>query len=147
MKRYQYYERDIHYYETDKMAIVHHSNYARILEECRIDMMRYYGLPYDELEALGYMIPVLELSGRFVESIRFGETIKVVPEIYKVSAFKFYIRYTIYDAEMKTVKHTAESTHCFLNQDFRPVSLKKEAPELFARLMRMAQPEREARDD
>lgn len=144
MKRYPYYEREIHYYETDKMGIVHHSNYARILEECRIDMMRYYGLPYDELESLGYMIPVLELSSKFTESIRFGETIRVVPDIYKVSSFKFYIRYTIYDADMKTVKHTAESVHCFLNGDFRPVSLKKEAPELFERLMQMAQPEEPA---
>lgn len=137
MEKYEYYERTINYYETDKMAVVHHSNYARILEECRIDMMRYYGLPYDELEEKGYMIPVLELSGKFIESIRFGETIRVVPEVYKVSAFKFYFRYTIYDAEMKKVKHTAESVHCFLNQEFRPVSLKREAPELFERLMQM----------
>ncbi len=141
MKRYQYYEREIHYYETDKMGIVHHSNYARLLEECRIDMMRYYGLPYDKLESMGYMIPVLELSSKFVESIRFGEMVRIVPDIYKVSSYKFYIRYTIYDTEMKTVKHTAESAHCFLNKDFRPVSLKKEAPELFAHLMQMANPE------
>ena len=50
MTRYPYYERTIHYYETDRMGVVHHSNYARILEDCRIDMMAYYGLPYAELE-------------------------------------------------------------------------------------------------
>ena len=60
MTRYPYYERTIHYYETDRMGVVHHSNYARILEDCRIDMMAYYGLPYAELERMGYMIPVLE---------------------------------------------------------------------------------------
>ena len=29
------YERTINYYETDKMGIVHHSNYIRFLEEAR----------------------------------------------------------------------------------------------------------------
>lgn len=97
MTRYPYYERIIHYYETDRMGVVHHSNYARILEDCRIDMMAYYGLPYAELERMGYMIPVLELSEKFTESLKFGEVVKVVPDIYKVSAYKFYISYKIYD--------------------------------------------------
>ena len=141
MTRYPYYERIIHYYETDRMGVVHHSNYARILEDCRIDMMAYYGLPYAELERMGYMIPVLELSEKFTESLKFGEVVKVVPDTYKVSAYKFYISYKIYDEGMKTVKHTATTAHCFLNNDFKPVSLKKEAPELYDKLLLMANPE------
>ena len=31
------FERKINYYETDKMGIVHHSNYIRFLEEARTD--------------------------------------------------------------------------------------------------------------
>jgi hypothetical protein len=42
---------------------------------------------------------------------------------------------------MKTVKHTATTAHCFLNNDFKPVSLKKEAPELYDKLLLMANPE------
>lgn len=137
MEKYRYYKRKIHYYETDKMAVVHHSNYARILEESRIDMMRYYGLPYEELEAKGYMIPVLELSSRFVESLKFGDTIKVVPKIDKINSFKFYVSYIIYDEDMTTVKHTATSVHCFLNSSFKPVSLKKEAPDMYEKLCSM----------
>ena len=70
MTRYPYYERIIHYYETDRMGVVHHSNYARILEDCRIDMMAYYGLPYAELERMGYMINLQVIPGNtiFVKS-------------------------------------------------------------------------------
>lgn len=143
MEKYKCYERTIHYYETDKMAVVHHSNYARILEESRIDMMRYYGLPYEEVEERGYMIPVLELSSRFVESLKFGDTIKVVPRIDKISGFRFYISYVIYGEDMTTVKHTASSVHCFLNRDFMPVSLKKEAPDMYERLLAMMDAENE----
>lgn len=141
MERYKYYEREINYYETDKMSVVHHSNYARYLEECRIDMLNYCGLPFVKLEELGYMIPVLELHSHFRESIRFGETIRIVPKVDKVTNMKFYISYKIYDDTMTRLKHTAESVHCFLDSEFRPVSLKKTEPELYDKLVNMVDEE------
>lgn len=33
------YKHKIHYYETDQMGIVHHSNYIRWFEEARVDYM------------------------------------------------------------------------------------------------------------
>ena len=34
------YERMVYYYETDRMGIVHHSNYIRWFEEARLDWMK-----------------------------------------------------------------------------------------------------------
>lgn len=36
------YLRKINYYETDKMGIVHHSNYIRFMEEARVDFLDSY---------------------------------------------------------------------------------------------------------
>ncbi|MBO5426612.1 MAG: acyl-CoA thioesterase [Lachnospiraceae bacterium] len=143
MEKYSYYERKVNYYETDKMSVVHHSNYARYLEETRIDMLKYYGMPLEMFEDMGYVIPVLDLYGQFKESIRFGETIKIVPKIEKVTPVKFYFAYTIYDETMTKVKHIAKSSHCFLDSNFNPVSLKKVAPELYAKFVSFAEPEKE----
>ena len=33
------YEHKAHYYETDKMGIVHHSNHIRWMEEARMDLL------------------------------------------------------------------------------------------------------------
>ena len=33
------YSRRVYYYETDKMGIVHHSNYIRWFEEARVDLI------------------------------------------------------------------------------------------------------------
>ena len=30
------YSREVNYYETDRMGVIHHSNYLRILEEARM---------------------------------------------------------------------------------------------------------------
>jgi acyl-CoA thioester hydrolase len=122
---FEYYERKVNYYETDRMGIVHHSNYARYLEEARIELMDYYGLPYPYLEERGYMIPVLELHSRFLESVKYGDTIRIVVNIDNVTSAKFVFSYRIYDEDMKVLKHTAGSTHCLLDSSYRPVAIKK----------------------
>ena len=35
------YERQVKYYETDKMGVVHHSNYIRWFEEARVESVSY----------------------------------------------------------------------------------------------------------
>lgn len=44
------YIRNVAYYETDQMGIVHHSNYIRWFEEARIDFLAQIGLPYSKME-------------------------------------------------------------------------------------------------
>ena len=51
------------YYETDQMGIIHHSNYIRWFEEARLHYMKELGLPYDELERMGIIIPVTLVMG------------------------------------------------------------------------------------
>ncbi len=53
------YTRDVFYYETDRMGIVHHSNYLRMMEEARIYYMQKLDMPYDRMEEDGIIIPVI----------------------------------------------------------------------------------------
>ena len=53
------YQHTVQYYETDKMGIVHHSNYIRWFEEARIDWMRHCGISYREMEKQGIIVTVL----------------------------------------------------------------------------------------
>lgn len=137
-EKYEFYQRKINYYETDKMAVVHHSNYARYLEESRIDFMKYYDVPLELFEEKGYVIPVLTLSEEFIKSVRFGEAIRIIPELYKVTPVRFYFRYIIYDETGNTIMHKAESSHCFLDKDYKPVSLKKSEPKLYEKIVQVS---------
>ena len=50
MSKIKPYERSVYYYETDRMQIVHHSNYIRWIEEARLDWMRQIGWDYKSIE-------------------------------------------------------------------------------------------------
>ncbi len=122
------YERKVNYYETDQMGIVHHSNYIRWLEEARIAWMESLDFPYQILEENGILIPVLGVSCKYVDMVRFGETVKIELEIVKYTPTRFDVEYTIYHGN-NTPCTTGSSNHCFINRAGRPVSLKKLLPE------------------
>ena len=45
------YRHTVQYYETDRMGIVHHSNYIRWMEEARVDYLAQLGWGLERLEA------------------------------------------------------------------------------------------------
>ena len=59
------YERSVYYYETDRMGIVHHSNYIRWFEEARVDFLNQIGYPCSQIEEEGIMMPVLSVSSTY----------------------------------------------------------------------------------
>lgn len=128
---YRPFIRTANYYETDQMGIVHHSNYIRWLEECRIDWMAQMGLDYAEMEKLGILIPVLSVQCTYRIVTKFGESVMIIPKMEKVSAVKFQVSYRIVQPETGELHNTAETEHCFLNREFKPLFLKKEHPDIY----------------
>ena len=49
MSKIKPYDRSVYYYETDRMQIVHHSNYIRWIEEARLDWMKQIGWDYKSI--------------------------------------------------------------------------------------------------
>lgn len=131
MKQYQVFKRKINYYETDKMQVVHHSNYIRYLEECRMDFLKQMNLDYHKIEEMGIMIPVLSVSCDYKNPARYGETICIVPRVEKFHGVKFEMSYRIYSEDFKVLHNEAKSEHCFVDFDFKPVRLKREYPEIY----------------
>lgn len=131
MENYQVFKRKINYYETDKMQVVHHSNYIRFLEECRMDFLKQLKLDYEMMEAKGIMIPVLSVECDYKTPVRFGETICIVPKLENFSGVKFEMSYRIYSEDFSELHNEARTSHCFVNFDFKPVRMKRDFPEIY----------------
>ena len=59
------FERKINYYETDRMGVVHHSNYIRFMEEARCAWLENEDMPFELLEENGITIPVFFLFSSY----------------------------------------------------------------------------------
>lgn len=119
------------YYETDKMGIVHHSNYVRWLEEARIDLLKQIGLPYDEMEKNGIMIPVLSVSCQYKYAVKFNETICIKMKMEDFTGLKFKISYRVTDKESGDIRVIGESAHFFVDDNFKPIRVKNVNPKIY----------------
>lgn len=125
------YRHRVHYYETDQMGVVHHSNYIRWFEEARIFFMEQMNVSYRQMEESGISIPVLSVSCEYKTPTRFGDEVDIIPSILSFNGIKMTIGYRIEDAVTHELRVVGETGHCFVNHDFKPVTLKKADPEVF----------------
>ena len=138
MSEYKAYTHRVNYYETDKMGITHHSNYVRWMEEARIDFLDQIGLGYKKLESDGIISPVIGIECEYKESTTFDDRVTVVVEVEEFKGVKLVLKYTMTNAGTGKAVLTGRSRHCFLDQDGRPVALKKQFPALDAKLRELA---------
>lgn len=124
----------VQYYETDQMQVVHHSNYIRWFEEARVALLEEIGCPYDRLERMGIISPVLEVACQYKEMVRFGDTVEITAGISSFNGIKLCLDYEVRDVKDHRLYTTGVSRHCFLSQEGRLLSLKKEQPELYRHL-------------
>ena len=133
------YLRQVHYYETDQMAIVHHSNYIRWFEEARLDHLTKLGVNYRSLEEHGIIIPVVDISCKYLISARYADLLQIKVVLTNYTGVRMAYRYEVRFQETDVLVATGTSTHCFLDNNHRPISLKRRAPELHRLLERLVE--------
>ncbi|MBQ9151573.1 MAG: acyl-CoA thioesterase [Clostridia bacterium] len=123
------------YYETDRMGIVHHSNYIRIMEEARLDFLSQIGFGYDEMEKNGVISPVTAVSGRYRKTTTYPDAIAVTVTVSEVTRAVLKLAYEM-TVDGCTV-FTGESEHCFLGEDGRILNMKKSMPAFYDTLIEL----------
>jgi len=129
------FERKINYYETDKMGIVHHSNYIRFFEEARCALLDDCGLPYDVMEQKGILSPVLGVSCKYKQHVTYGNIIKIKAWFKEFTGVRFTVGYEIYNKETGALCVSGESNHCFTDSNLKPLNLKKHHNDVYEKLI------------
>jgi acyl-CoA thioester hydrolase len=124
----------VRYAETDRMGIVHHSNYPVWFEAGRTDFIRKLGLPYSKIEESGTMLPLIELNCRYKGSSEYEDDIRVITRIKEFSCTRMVFYYEIFkNNDLKPIAD-GETMHVWTNKDLKPVNIKKHAPEIYQML-------------
>lgn len=127
------FERRINYYETDRMGVVHHSNYIRYLEEARCFWLEELQMPFSLFEEKGITIPVLGVNCRYQYHVTFDDTIQIYVSIKEYTGVRMTVGYEVIDKKTKKTVLTGETKHCFTDRNLKPINLKKHAPEFSQR--------------
>lgn len=126
------YEHKVQYYETDKMGIVHHSNYIRWMEEARIDFLDQIGWNYKVMEDNGIISPVTSVESKYKCNTVFGDVISIEVSVTEFKGIRLKLGYVMRKGDV--VVNEATSEHCFLDEEGKIVNIKKVKPEFYETL-------------
>lgn len=123
------YQHTVQYYETDKMGIVHHSNYIRWMEEARTDFLSQIGWSYKKLEDMGIISPVTAVDCKYKVSTYFSDVVTISVWVEEFKGVKLKIGYEMTRDDVVVCE--GHSEHCFLNEDGKIMNLKREHPDFY----------------
>ena len=135
------YTHKVHYYETDKMGIVHHSNYIRWMEEARVAFLDEIGASFFDMEARGLQSPVVGVSCKYRRPTRFDDRVRVQVSVASYNGAVLKVAYEMYNETTGELACTGSSEHCFLDGSGRLVALHKCCADIDAAIRRQVRSE------
>lgn len=120
------------YRDTDQMTFAHHSQYFVWFESARTEWLRARGWSYREMEAAGYMLPVLEANCQFRKAARYDDTLTIETRIEALDRLNLAFAYRVLrDGEAEPLA-LAITRHIFMSPEGRP---RRATPEVIARIV------------
>ena len=121
----------VRYVETDKMGIVHHSNYAVWFEAARTDFTKRLGFSYARVESMGLNMPLTELGCKYFGSATYDDDITIVTRIKSLTVARVEFGYTVFKASSDQPINEGYTILAFTDANLKPINVKKKLPELY----------------
>ena len=105
----------VRYAETDQMGVVYHGHYAQFYEIGRTEAIRQIGYTYKEIEALGVIMPVIDIHSRFLRPAKYDDLITVKTTLKEMPTnFKIVFHSQIFN-EQDELLNTGDITLYFMD--------------------------------
>ena len=118
----------VRYAETDQMGYCYYANYLTWFEVGRSALMREAGRSYRQVEADGFILPVIEAHCNYKKPARFDDLLVVETWISLLKTRKIRFDYRVVrDGELLVEGYTV---HIPINPEGKPVALSRELIEL-----------------
>jgi acyl-CoA thioester hydrolase len=85
----------VRYADTDQMKRAYYGNYFSYFEEGRSELLRRLGLPYPEIEAMGYYLPVAEAQAKYLKPARYDDLLAITAIMEEMPQVRIVIRYEV----------------------------------------------------
>lgn len=124
----------VRYVETDKMNIVHHSNYYVYFEEARTQFIKKSGMSYSEMEERGIMFPLVESNCKYIQGAKYEDELIIKTWVKELTPVKAEFNYSVIRERDQKEIARGGTLHAFVDDNFRIVNLKKKHPDIFEKL-------------
>ena len=107
----------VNFYDTDAMAVVHHSNYIRWFEIGRVEFLRAAGITLTEMMEDGYVFPITEVSAKYVNSAYFDDELIIETTPVALTKAKMAFSYRVLRKSDNTLLVTGFTQNVFTSKE------------------------------
>ncbi|KAB0670052.1 acyl-CoA thioesterase [Aeromonas veronii] len=86
------------FHDVDMMAVAWHGHYLRYIELARCSLLDRIDYNYPQMEASGYLWPVIDVRMKYIAPLRFGQTVRVRATLVEYQ-HRLKIDYLLYDPQ------------------------------------------------
>lgn len=119
------------YADTDRSEIVYHANYLRYFEFGRTSLMRDVAYSYKEIEAGGYVYPIIDLGITFYQPLYYDDLMHIHTRPSHLERVRLQFDYIITHAEKGHIICKGFTRHCALNPAGKPVAVDQKTVHLW----------------
>jgi acyl-CoA thioester hydrolase len=110
-------ETRVRYADTDQMRQVYYAKFFEYFEQGRSDLLRSIGLPYSELETMGYYLPVIEAHAVYKQPVRYDDLLHVVTILRDMPVARIRLDYEVYRAGENDLLAEGYTVHGVVNAE------------------------------
>ena len=114
------------YADTDALGIVYHTNYIKWFEIGRGELLRELGIPYSQIENMGYYLPLTEVNCHYLSPARYDQIVLIETQIIFVTRASIKFRFLIWDEKQEKTLVEGESVHACINKQGKIVRIPRE---------------------
>jgi acyl-CoA thioester hydrolase len=125
------------YGDTDQMGVVYYANYFRFFEKGRCETLRACGVSYADVEANGFILPVVDAHCSYKLPARFDDLLVIATTITRMTRIKVEFSYELlkkHDDGREELLASGSTMHASLDKSMRPARI----PSDFVERMRPA---------
>ena len=105
----------VRYADTDQMKMVYYAKYFEYFEQGRSDLLRQIGIPYSEIERMGYYLPVVEAHAHYKQPARYDELLCVRIMVKEIPSTRIRIEYEVRNDDTAELLAEGYTMHSFVN--------------------------------
>ena len=110
----------VRYDEVDKMGYVYHGNYAKYFHLSRKRLLRKLGINDKKLESQNILMPVIEISIRYIKPVFYDDLVKIETTLKELSGIKLKFDHLVYNQNNKII-NKGKSTLVFVDHKTQKV--------------------------
>lgn len=108
----------VRYGETDQMGYAYYGVYPLYYEIGRTDMLRSLGLSYKEMEIKGIMLPVMDLSIKYLKPAYYDDLLTLKTYMKKIPNSRLEFEYELFNSDNELI-NKGETTLVFIDSATR----------------------------